>query len=821
MPELIIIGGTSLPTLIPGGYYGRRDIDTKDFAHYLPQMIDERAVDCALKVISFGSQALDRLADQLSSTRCGTDDILIMAAGFLERAEFVGESDERVLSSWKTSCERLLNQLTESGCTQIVLIVPPRVGTQTNNSAAANRWLEEFIDFIAVSAAGRNIAIIACSAKFDKWGESDSLAADGVEFTHRAHKRIARLVIKQVAAYVSRPKEYSVRPVGREQALHLTPDEAVERASLDPTGQAIAGRASNGYHWSRCVMTADILSVFFEPGHFAGRTVLEIGPGQYAFALLARSLGATVVCIERDPILIELGRYLGFRIIDQDMHSIPAVELENEFDGIWMKGAFNPLSLEIPAIRKLVNKLVRWSKPGGWFWVAPNGRRDTLEPNPALADRVRFQYDLFYRFGFDFWSLTEEQRGRFAMKDTYYGAVPGIYSLNVRPRLEEPRWPDSCFTPTPVSPLCQIVESRLERLLHGKRAIQKWAWALAFDAEALTRFARDTGDPEKLRTAVQLAELVMGKRDCDLGLQDETRGRVMKAWGTEGFIGTSGHICQPVTAGRLTHFVADLCEVVSDLGADDLLPLSRREQWLTACVDALSEFDDEFISDDSEGWGYYYRPATRDIEPINHLACIGRAYLRLGRLLQSPPLTARARAIAAFIRRGFERQANGSFCWGYSVSPDRWHGRHPSPSWKEGLTLYFVLEAYEAGIVFDSTDIAALSKTAIRNVFRKADCEPNALISDENYEPISHRLHRWRSTGEAKKMAQFTGLLEWIALWKHDPAIVPIVDQFFNDNRHFFWGSWFRTPRSTLAFVHRREAERASNPDGKQDALIV
>src|SRR5262245_10573772 len=70
---------------------------------------------------------------------------------------------------------------------------------------------------------------------------------------------------------------------------------------------------------------------------FAGRRVLEIGPGSYAFAMIARSLGAEVTVIEPHMIFASAGRALGFPVEECD-----AADLARDggmrgarFDGIW------------------------------------------------------------------------------------------------------------------------------------------------------------------------------------------------------------------------------------------------------------------------------------------------------------------------------------------------------------------------------------------------------------------------------------------------------------------------------------------------------
>lgn len=79
----------------------------------------------------------------------------------------------------------------------------------------------------------------------------------------------------------------------------------------------------------------------FSHEDFRGKEILELGPGHYAFALLARSLGARVVCIENDPTFAKLGRHLGFEIYERNFFDLTEIQLSEKFDGLFVKGTFN------------------------------------------------------------------------------------------------------------------------------------------------------------------------------------------------------------------------------------------------------------------------------------------------------------------------------------------------------------------------------------------------------------------------------------------------------------------------------------------------
>ncbi len=69
------------------------------------------------------------------------------------------------------------------------------------------------------------------------------------------------------------------------------------------------------YKPARVIGAANVINDCFDRADFAGRRVLELGPGHYTFAIIARSLGAELVCVEKDPVLAEFGRRLGFDVV--------------------------------------------------------------------------------------------------------------------------------------------------------------------------------------------------------------------------------------------------------------------------------------------------------------------------------------------------------------------------------------------------------------------------------------------------------------------------------------------------------------------------
>lgn len=75
-----------------------------------------------------------------------------------------------------------------------------------------------------------------------------------------------------------------------------------------------------------------IFEDFLAAVDLSGHRLLDIGPGQYDFGVMARERGATVVGIDRDPAVLELGRHKGFDVIDADFRTADAGTLGGPYD---------------------------------------------------------------------------------------------------------------------------------------------------------------------------------------------------------------------------------------------------------------------------------------------------------------------------------------------------------------------------------------------------------------------------------------------------------------------------------------------------------
>lgn len=195
--------------------------------------------------------------------------------------------------------------------------------------------------------------------------------------------------------------------------------------------QETAFKSQNDYNPRRGRRVANILNDWFEVENFAGKKLIELGPGHYAFALLARHLGADVVCVERDPSFVELGRHLGFRVLDVDFNDLSPETLPEHFDGLWAKGTFNSAwAASDEAVRTFVSDKTSLLAPSGWAWFTTvnKGDDDSQSSRDFVTHRMDVQRDAFIDCGWSTCPILDEERPLYALN---YRGCPYVYFKNL------------------------------------------------------------------------------------------------------------------------------------------------------------------------------------------------------------------------------------------------------------------------------------------------------------------------------------------------------------------------------------------------------
>jgi hypothetical protein len=208
----------------------------------------------------------------------------------------------------------------------------------------------------------------------------------------------------------------------------IDPELAKLLVDVPEEAKAIAMQTSNRFSVMRGTRTAHLMNALLDRRLLQGKRILEIGPGQYAFAILARWLGARVVCVDSNATIAKFGRAIGFEVIEMDLNRIEVGLLGERFDGLWMKGAFNPTGCsDHDRLRSVARRLNGLIADDGWGMIAPNGRQDAPQKYPGVATNVLAQRGAFVGLGWRALPISAEARDRCALKAKYYGSIPHLF----------------------------------------------------------------------------------------------------------------------------------------------------------------------------------------------------------------------------------------------------------------------------------------------------------------------------------------------------------------------------------------------------------
>jgi len=164
----------------------------------------------------------------------------------------------------------------------------------------------------------------------------------------------------------------------------------------------------------------NIFEDFFLLTDFKDSFVLDLGPGQYDFCVLAKERGAIKCCgIDNDPAVIELGQYKGFEVIGGRLQDIEASLFRRPFDGVFCKFSINAFWFHDDT-NKLVDYIARVDalvKPKGWAWIAPwNGvPKAAILTDKEVRHILEVQNQAFEDRGYRTLMLDKEQTDRYGV----------------------------------------------------------------------------------------------------------------------------------------------------------------------------------------------------------------------------------------------------------------------------------------------------------------------------------------------------------------------------------------------------------------------
>lgn len=188
-----------------------------------------------------------------------------------------------------------------------------------------------------------------------------------------------------------------------------------------------------------------IFDEFLRNVRFEGTRLLDLGPGQYDFAEMARRLGSEVYNIDKDPAVLALGRHKGLHVVEGDIKRISREQFPGPMHGIFCKFSINAFWFgdADAELQAHIDEICSMLTPDGWGWIAPwNGLPKNQElSDQRAADILSRQAEGFRRHGFDGVDLTEEQsrfygvHGLTANRALFYRNVDLPKELHGNPRL--------------------------------------------------------------------------------------------------------------------------------------------------------------------------------------------------------------------------------------------------------------------------------------------------------------------------------------------------------------------------------------------------
>ena len=160
-----------------------------------------------------------------------------------------------------------------------------------------------------------------------------------------------------------------------------------------------------------------VLEDYFSGHDFTGEMIVDMGPGQYGFARRVRDAGGTVEHIDQDRAVVELGRYLGFEVVQANLVSFDYYQRKTRYDGLFCKFSINAFWFQsADEVRAKIRAIDSMLKPTGWGWIAPwnglpkNGWEDR-DPQPFLDA----QAEAFGECGWSGYELNDDLTSRYGI----------------------------------------------------------------------------------------------------------------------------------------------------------------------------------------------------------------------------------------------------------------------------------------------------------------------------------------------------------------------------------------------------------------------
>lgn len=177
---------------------------------------------------------------------------------------------------------------------------------------------------------------------------------------------------------------------------------------------------------------------FMDGVSLEGVELLDLGPGQWDFGVLAMERGAKrVVGIDNDEAVVELGRHKGFEAVLGNIRSMDPAEL-GTFDGVFNRGSFNAFwGATLADQAAYVDGVAAMLEPDGWGWVAPwNGAPAGLTDEDRAA-RLAAQADAFRRHGFQGYDVSDKEAAKYCSGGAVANNAIFVRGLKIPPAVAQ------------------------------------------------------------------------------------------------------------------------------------------------------------------------------------------------------------------------------------------------------------------------------------------------------------------------------------------------------------------------------------------------
>ena len=179
----------------------------------------------------------------------------------------------------------------------------------------------------------------------------------------------------------------------------------------------------------------NIFKDFFESMTLENSRLLDLGPGQYDFAEMARERGAITYGIDNDPSVVQLGKHKGFPVRLADLKKLKATDYNFRFDGLFCKYSINAFWFhkDDRHLRNYIYKLGELVKEDGWLWIGPfNG----IPKKAHLThDRIKqvlcVQVNAFVEIGCACLNLMDNQTKRYGVHGKTANQVLFVRNLHI------------------------------------------------------------------------------------------------------------------------------------------------------------------------------------------------------------------------------------------------------------------------------------------------------------------------------------------------------------------------------------------------------